>query len=353
MITKKGWKRYFMASLFKKEDSYNAGVVMDDTNACSLLGFELEPSWEDEIATDKDEVTGKEFGSDQEIIQQAVKLTYREPKAKPNSLIGFSALALGNITSTQDGTYTAYKHKIIPVTVGNALPSIQVEEKTGEVQYKYTGIKANSIKISGEAGKLISLEVELLGSGNRETSSTAFASAISESWLKVANCKVWMENGSNISIAASLTQGSQDISSGTPTDLGVRFQSFEFNFNNNLEGQPGFGGNGIFQDIDYGRRAATLSFSLLFNDATELNHYLSQNPLAIEFDLKGALIATGGTMYYGFHLIIPRFKLKTAPIPKGGVDDFLTCDFDCEIFDDGTNPAVIIEGYNAISAYLT
>jgi len=83
-----------------------------------------------------------------------------------------------------------------------------------------------------------------------------------------------------------------------------------------------------------------------------LAYYTDQDVVAVEFNLKGALIAVGGAMYYGVDLIVPRCKIKAAPLPAGGVDDNLTQEFDVEIFDDGTNSPVEIIGYNAQAAYM-
>lgn len=355
MITKKGWASQLMMSFFTKEASYNAGVTMIAANACSMKGYESVMEPDDNVQNDKDSVTGSEYGTDSEIVSNGVKLSYKETRAKPNSVAGIAALCQGAVTSTQDAALTAYKHKIIDVAVGVELPSAQAEIKVGDIQYALPGIKGNSFKIMGDTAKdngLISLESELIGSGDRNISATAFVASISESWLKLSNCKVWMESGADITIATPLTQGTEDISSGTPDDLGIRLKSFEFEHNNNLDPQYGAGGGGSAQDIDYARRTKALKFTLLFKDSTEIAHYLAQDPLAIEFDLQGALIAATGTMYYGIHLIIPRFKLMNDPQPVGGVDDTLTCEFECDIQDDGTNPASIIEVYNAQAAYL-
>lgn len=352
MITKKGWQQTLMMSLFMKEATYNAGVSMVDANACSMKGFELTPEYPDEVANDRDEVSGLEHGSDQEIIEQRVNFTYSEPKAKPNSLIGLAALVLGSITTTKDGENDAYSHKIVPVTVGTALPSISLEHLKGGIQYLYKGIKGNTLTLSGEAGGLVSLEAALTGSGNRGVSSTEFAAAIAESWLKVNQMKIWLESGASISIAEALTQSAQNISSGAGTSLDVRFKSFSFNFNNNLEPQAGAGGAGVLQDADYGRRSAEYSISLLFGSQTDLDYYLNQTIVAVELDLVGAEIDGEGSKKFGFQLVIPKLRLNTAPLPQGGPGDTLTCDFDMSVFDDGTNPAVILEGYNAVDAYL-
>ena len=355
MITRKGWASQVALGLFKKEATYNAGVSMIAANACSMKGFESVMEPDDNVQNDKDSVTGSEYGTDQEIITKGVTLTYKEARAKPNSVAGIAALCQGDITSTQDGGLTAYSHKIIDVAEGVELPSTQGEIKVGGVQYALPGIKGNSFKLSADTAKdngLVSLESELMGSGDRTISATAFPASITESWMKMSNCKVWLESGADISINAALVQGTQDISSGTPDDLGIRLKSFEFTHNNNLEPQYGAGFAGVAGDIDVARRTKELKFTLLFKDSTEIDYYLNQNPLAIEFDLKGALIAATGAMYYGIHLIIPRFKLMKDPQPLGGVDDVLTCEFECDIQDDGTNSASIIEAYTAQAAYL-
>lgn len=353
-ITKKGWNQDLMMSLFTKEDTYDAGVTMSDANACSMQGYEFEPSWPDTVVTDKDEVTGKEHGYDQELVEKGFEATYKEAKAKPNTLAGLAALVLGSISSSQDAELTAYKHTITPVTVGTALPSIHVEHEKGGIQYKYYGVKGGSLTLSGEAGQPVSLEATLKGSGTRATSETEFAASISESWLLMQKMKVWLESGANISItaAASRVQDAEDISSATPDNLYPRLKSFTFGWQNNLEGQPGAGGGGVLQDIDYGRRAVELKTSIIFYDSTELDYFIDQSVVAVEFDLKGALIAAGGAMYYGFDLIIPRAKIKAAPLPQGGAGDTLTQEIEYEVFDDGTNKAAEIIVYNAQAAYM-
>lgn len=354
MQSKKGWAQQCMMSLFKKEATYDAGVTMSNANSCSMQSFELTPDWDDTIRNDKDQVTNKEHGNTQEIQRQGIKLLYKELTAKPNTLAGLGMLAFGAETITQDEALASYKHKITPVAHGTALPSMQVEHLKGGIQYAYKGVKCNTLKIAGEQGGYANVEAELIGSGTRATSATAFSTAISESWLKLANCKVWMETGANISIDATLTQATENISSATPDTLHTRIKSFEWMWNNNLVPQEGFGGAGVYQDCDFGRRMQELSFTLLFNDSTELDYFLNLNPCAIEFDLKGGIIAagTGTDYYYGFHLIIPRFFIKKAPLPIGGVDDTLECEFECECVEDGTNAPVILEAYTAQASYL-
>ncbi|MCK5021377.1 MAG: hypothetical protein KAS32_30475, partial [Candidatus Peribacteraceae bacterium] len=124
MITLKGWDSQFMLSLFKKEAVYDTAIAMSSANACSLKGFECDVEYDDSVIDDKSEVTGTEHGTEQELVEKGVKLTIKEPKAKPNTVAGLAALVMGNVVSTQDSTFTGYKHKITPVAVGTAIPAI-------------------------------------------------------------------------------------------------------------------------------------------------------------------------------------------------------------------------------------
>jgi len=212
-------------------------------------------------------------------------------------------------------------------------------------------------KLSGKPGGYLSLEAALIGSGTRATSATAMLAAISESWMKMGNAKVFLESGADIAIVASpaYSQGLENISSATPDILSPRLTNFEFLFDNDLEGQYGFGGGDVFVDADYKRRKISLKFSLLFYSDAELAYYIAQSPCAFELNLKGAQIVTASpasSLYYGAIIQIPKFYLKQPPLPKGGPKDTVTADFDCEIVDDGTNPAAIIEVFNEQAAYL-
>jgi len=354
MITKMGWNRELALSLFKKETSYNAGVTMNSSNDCLMSGWEGEPvDWDDKVESDKAQVTGLEHGYDQEIVRYGAKLSYKEPKAKPNSVAGLAALILGSVVSTQDGAHAGWHHRIVPVTAGTALASIQVDEKIGGIQYAYTGFKGGTLKLAGKADDgFVSLEASLTGSGSRATSAVAFPAKIVESWLLLSNAQMWLESGANISIAAGPTHGAEDISSATPDIFSPRMKSFDFTWDNKLEAQYGIGGAGILHDISYGRRTADLKFTLLFNDAAELAYYEAQTIVAVELDLRGSLIDQAGSMYYGLQLVIPKLRLKKSPSPKGGPGDELTADYDFEVFDDGTHSAVILDVWNAQAAYL-
>lgn len=346
-----GWQRQLMLSLYKKEASYNAGVTMNSTNACEMHGYDSDPAdWNDEVVDDGQELTGSEFATKQEILRQRVEIAYAEPRAKPNSLAGIGALVLGNVASVQDGALVAYRHDITPIAAGTPLPSIQAEEKIN-TQRAYTGVVGKSLKISGKEDGFVGFSAQLIGSGSRATSATAFAAKITESWLKTTQMKVWLETGAQIAIAATPTQDAEDISSATPDDLKLRLISFDWEWDNQNFLNFGYG-SAVLQENDKGpMRKCTLTFSLRYNDDTELNYYINQDLAAIEFDAKGALIATGGAMFYGMQLVVPAFRLKKIG-RKGKVGDFFTQDFEATVLNDGANAVSKLSVYNAKAAYL-
>ena len=358
-ITRKGWDEQFMLSGFTKEDTYDAGATaMTATHAFSFSSFNpIEPEWDDTVTNDKDDVTGQEHGTDQEITEQSVKITVGENKAKPNTVAALAAMTLGGIVTLKDGADDAYRHTFTPIAHGSLLPSGEGGHKKGGIQTKYTGLMSNSIKLSGEPGGHLSVESELWGSGSRTVGDgTAFPVSITESWMAMKNAELHVETGANINAAipSPLVQGADDISSATPDDFKVRVKSFEFTFTNNFEKQIGFGGAGVAQEIDFMRRAVTMKFTLNFLNsaaAVEFGYYTDQDAVAVELDLKGAQIDTsasaGVPLFYGIQIIVMRGKLISVPLPTGGPSDILTQEFELDVQNDLTNPACQIEVYNA------
>lgn len=347
--------RRLMMSLGRKEATYGAGVTMNDANADEMHGFDSEPAkWDDDVISDQGTITGNELATTQEIFQQKVMLTYSEPRARPNSLAGLAALVLGSVTSVQDGALVAYRHKIVPIGINSPLPTIQAEEIFGGIQKAYKGVIGKSLSIEAEEGGFIKLTAELEGNGSRANSATAFAAKVSESWLKVRDALVWLEDGANISIDATPTQGLENISSATPTSLAIRLKRFSLKWDNKVFLHPGFGGAGLYQEADKGSpREPSFTASLYFEDETERDFYLNQTRLAFECDLKmgTAPIAGGGTFYYGMDLIIPAWQIKKAT-PTGPVNEWCGLDLEGTIMADGVNDPVILYVYNAQPAYL-
>jgi hypothetical protein len=355
-LIKKGWDQELMISTAAQEDAgvYDAGVaVVDNTTHTAAKGFLQEREWNDGIATDKEEVTGTEHGTDQEITEKRTGGTLGFPKGLAHWIGFYGAAVLGAVTVTPDGGPSAYRHAITPVVEGTSLKSWQLFHKIGGQQYKYTGCKGNSLKISGEEEGYILAELGWMGSGTRAKDTESLVAVPSSSWTPINLADVFMESGANISITAqaSWAQGAENISSATPETLNKRVKSFEFIFNNNLEPIAGSGGDGTLQDLEYQRRTIELKLTMRFKDQTELDHYLAQDALALEVNVTGASIGDA-TYNEGFILVIPRFKLKAPPLDGGDPNATLEIELDADVQDDGTNKAFQLNVYNTTAAYL-
>ncbi len=346
-MAKYGFATEGMFSFLTKEVSYGAAVVINSTNFFSLRGAKIKVEWPDDVKDDGDMVTGHEFPTTQEILQAQTRITITEDKAHPAFVAAAMAIAAGSNTPAQDGVLTAFRHKAVPIAYGSAMPTINGVVKIGGGQYLYKGLFAESVKISAKKGDYLSCELVLRGNGSRTTDATSFVAWPAESWFKSRNIRAWKESGANISISPTPVQGAEDISSATPAALAPRLESFDFSWANNPELQLDNLG------VDMGRRAASLKYSLLYDDTTEIGHYANQDNLALEFDLdSGTIIAATGAFKYGIDLIVPCCSLKAAPIPDGGETKILKADYDVTIKDDGTNPIFEFYTYTSIAAFI-
>lgn len=353
---KKGWEQHFMASTLAEEDGdvYNAGVAtVDATTHTAGKGFLTEREWPDVMASDKEEITGTEHGTDQEITEKRTGGTITFPKGQEHWLGFFAAAVLGAEVLTPDAGVLAWRHAFTPVVEGTALKSFQLLHSIGGQQYTYKGCKGNSLKISAEEEGYITAEMAWLGSGARDKSSESLVAAPSNNWTPINLAKAFMESGANITITAqaAMVQGLENISDATPETLNKRVKSFEIIFNNNMEMVAGAGGAGELQELNYGKRTIEMKLGLRFKDQTELDHYLAQDALALEINVKGAVIGDG-TYFEGFILVIPRFKLKAPPLSQGDPGATLEIELEADVQDDGTNKAFQLNVYNETETYL-
>lgn len=347
-----GFERKIALSLFKKETTYDAGVTpFDSTTAVQMCGFTSDiGEWEDSILNDAEDITCTDFPTQQEILRKVTTIPYAETKAKPNSIAGLGALVFGGIVTTQEGAFGGRVHQLFPQASSAILPSIEVKEDFGATQYTHTGVKGNSIKIFGKEDGLVGFEAMMKASGNRASSAVVLPPVIKESWLKTTQMKVFLESGAAISITPA-SQGVESISSVTPQDLKVIFKSFELEYSNELFLEHGYGSETI-QEMNQQRRKCGLKFSIWFQNAQELDYFTNQTPIALQLDAAGGLIDPLGTFRYGLQIIVPKFQLAKAPIPKGGAKDGLSQDFECTVLSDGTNPVCMVNVYNGQAGYL-
>lgn len=349
-----------MMSLGDKEATYDAGPALWTYPAAyQLFEFgEAFVAWEDRIETDRETVHGSQHATLSEIIYQDARFTYGEPRIRPSHLGGLAALALGNLSaSVQDAALAAYRHKILPVGATVVLPGIGIQEKASGEQYKYSGVRADSIRIYRN-GAYWAVEVALIGSGTRATAADAFVAKLTgENPLRWQDTFCWLETGTDISIDAAPTQGLENISSGTPDALKSRLVDAEFRWGNDLQAEDGYapGGSAVRTRLDHGPgRIGNVRLDLIVDEATlaaERAYYTGQVNTCVEIENKGAtVIAAGGAMYPGFDLIIPRTKLR--PIGRGVRDGYNVITFEGELFDDGVNETAILYVYSAQATYL-
>lgn len=348
-----------MLSLFDKEASYDAGPGSWATGSCSLLDFDdasAQEVWDDTLQGDTDVITGKEFVDVHEIARQSVRLNYTEPRVKPNTLAGLLGLSMGTVATTQDGTETAYRHKITPAA-SVSLPSIGIQTlREGGVQRKSTGMKADSFTLANN-GPYFRCQSGLIGSGTRTTASDTFTASITENWLRWGNAKIYVKNtgGSPITVPATPDQTAANLG-GSEVNFSTRVLEWSLNWQNSLP--PDFGYRASTGDVRGNfhpvRRRATLTMKFETDsatEATELAYYLSQNKLALELNCNmGVLIDAQGAFLYGFIIIIPSAQLTS--MPRGQTNEFENLDMVAEVRDDGTNDEMVAWVYNARATYL-
>lgn len=350
-----------MLSLGDMEATYDAGPgAWVAASAVQLYEFgDAYAAWDDVIITDRDVIHGSQFATITEITGQDLRLAYAEPRVRPTNLAGFAALVGGVVASTKDGTFAAWRHKCTPVGAAVALPSIGAIEKSSGEQYKYTGVCADTFKITrgGPNNRYFALDVGLVGSGTRVTDATAFVAKVAENPFSWGKVKCFLEAAPNIAVRATPAQGSINISAGAGTELTARLLSFEFSHNNALDVQDGYyPGTGLVRGrLDHGEgRTAHIKVTLIVNPATlatERGYFTAQTGLALELNLdSGVLVAAGGTFKFGFDLIVPLLHL--APITRGVQTDWATITLEGDCMDDGTNPLWIFYVWNGYTAYL-
>ena len=348
--------RRIAISSYKREAAYGTAPTVNSTNYSELDEFTSAPAaFSDDAASNVDTIIGRALPTKHEITVPKVELPYTEPRARPNSIASLLALSLGAPTaSTQDGALVAYRHRFILPTPGTDALSGAAVELAGD-QRLYPGIVAKSFSMEGASKGYLSCQGSLMGSGSRAANADAFPSKIVEPWMNMGHMSAWIEVGATRSIAATPTQGAQNISSGAGIALKDRIAKMSFGLDETvmLDWGIGGGGAGLAQQAFYGAQPKVkLSFTLAYKDVTEINYYFNQNDLALEFDLKHpSLIAVGGAFYWGIHLVIPHCRFK--PMGRtGNVGEFLGQDIEVEVMDDETNPPIILHIYNSKSVYL-
>lgn len=349
-----------MLGLFRKEAAYNAWIpAWNATTACSMLDFDHatpDVSWDDLVEDDDTLVHNYEYATVQEIVRQSVRFTYTEPRTKPNTLAGLLGLALGTISTIQDGGAAAYRHKLTPAAP-MSLPSINVQiAHYWSGQFLYTGIKADSFTLRNN-GSYLSFACPLIGSGAREEVFTEYVPAIEESWLRWGDCHLYL---SEVSLAP-LTVPTAPAQSGSnlgidAVDISTRVLRMEVNHPNALWAEGGYRpSTGVLRgNLLTAKRHTDVMLEMQVDNTLEidlLTRYLEQTPLAFEWQCTtGTLIDSAGIFKYGASIIIP--KLQFLGLKRGEQFDTDTLEITGRVLDDKTNPVIVAWVWNGQGTYL-
>jgi len=349
-----------MLALFKQESVYGTWLsVWNATTACAMRDFDrasTQDLWDDVLEDDDAVLHNTEYPLRQEIVRQSVRFSYTEPRVKPNTLAGLLGLALGSLTTTQDGSVTAYRHKIVPASP-LALPSINAQvAHTAASQYLYTGMKSDGFTLRNN-GAYLAFTCPLLGSGSREDVITEFVPAIDEAWLRWGDSRLYIADMTGVVLSIPTTPGQTGSNLGSAAvDISTRALSMEVNHPNALWAEGGYRpSTGVLRGrLLTAQRRTDVSLTLQVDtarEATELAWYLQQSPLAFEWQCASStLIAIGGTFYWGATILIPKLQLRR--VQRGEDHAIGTIEFAGRILDDQTNPVMVGFVYNAQPTYL-
>lgn len=306
-----------MFGLYLRERTY-AGALNWPSAGCRMTDYDHSSAhaiWDDLVEGNRDLGHGAEHTTTQDLVRQSVRLPYVEPRAHPNTLGGLMTLALGNRITTQDGALQSYRHALTFAGSNLSLSmSAQVHHVPGQ-QYLYPGLKADTFLLRNN-GPFLTLQCDMIGSGARPLSATAFTSIVNDPWLRWGDCHIWIKDVTStaLTLPGVPVQGSTNLGIGA-LDISSRIVRLEYLQPCHIDGENGYRpSTGVVRGSLYpGRREAgvVLEFELeSASEVDEVNYYLLQRGIALEWQCVGTLIQPGGTFYYGFTIILPRLQFK-------------------------------------------
>jgi hypothetical protein len=358
-IDPRHWRDQLMLTLFAKEGTYGASPSWSNDLACTMADYDTQAAheeWDDAVDDDEAQLHGQEYPTVQVITRQSVRWDYHESRCKPNTLAGLMGLALGDISTTQEGILLAWRHRLRPIS-SVSLPSISGQTRhAGGLQYLYTGIKGDGFTLEAN-GAYVGFRCPLIGSGYREASASgSFADAVSEDGLRWGDAKLYLlDTGSSpLSLATSPVQGETNLGEDA-VDLSVRIRTWRLVYDNRLADEAGYRPStglyrGAFHPV---RRRTTLTIELdCLSDTEELllGHYLTQSRLACELNLDSGIAINGGTYRYGLVLIVPRLRFRR--VTRQEREEFDTLALEGRVHADGTNPVLQAWVFNGQPTYL-
>jgi len=348
-----------MMSLFTREASYDAPVTVSASTTCAMRDFDdasPHEEWDDLVDDDAPLVHGQEYRVVQQIVRQSVRLRYREPRTKPNSVAGLIGLALGSIASVQDGTANAWRHRL------SRGPSVQMPSITVQTrhalgsQYRYTGVKSDGFTLAAN-GAYLSLEARLIGSGSRTRAGDTFPATVDERWLRWGDARLyWVEAPTAITLPTAPVQGTTNLGAAAVEISRRLISSFRLEHGSNLLEQMGYrpASGRVRAHLHPEQRETRVEMELEVSfdlEVTEIDRYFNQTPMALELNVdSGTLIDPAGTYRYGLIVIIPRLQWRRVRYEEEHQLETLV--LEGQVLADGTNAELVVWVFNKQPTYL-
>lgn len=176
------------------------------------------------------------------------------------------AYALGDVSTSGDGTTTPYTHTIVPIQAGQELPSLTVQNNNALLGLlrNYVGGKVDTITITGSAEEAVTLEAEMLFKDVLNTGTPAVAVAELDNYFMFYEGQVKV-NGQELADVTEL----------------------EVEITNNLERRFTLSkSDRTPQRIEEGGLEITASLTVDFTELSQYNAFKNGDPIELEFLLQ-------------------------------------------------------------------
>jgi len=337
-----------------RETTYGTGIAWASASPVLLKHEEL-PVWAKprRIVTDKNIFTGKKGITERDIRSWDVARTH-QARLLPDPTILLMALLAGkaaggtpNVTASQLGGTTAYKH-VVPVAP--ALPEAfsvtgwQANPLTGNKVF--AGMTCKSLKISAKEADFVRLSAELVGDGSMAAGVdiSAGVAPSGESYLSWEDCDLLIGG----------TFSGTDVSGGTSIKTLVKQVDLAINGGPETEFQMGGDGDyadaAIIKDLKPENRGV-LDLTFKPADTTYLDYLAAETEAVAEFIITGALADTG--YYFELSWIFPVGRVMKADPNRDG--SIMTADMSIVSLKDDSasdHPEIYFYGQNKATAYL-
>lgn len=368
MASQYGFQRVIGISSSSKETTYGTDLHSGTNHKyfVSSDAFNVEA----EFVEDTDTVTGHEEVYAMNLIAKSVAGSLDFPRVRPNDLATIAAYAMGDNTTDADtvasGSGDDERHKIRPVkfNAGTAavctLPSFTLQEqKMGSVFYTYPGCMIDSFTLSCEKKGWFSLNATVLGSGtatHTTSSGWTLTEVTDEPILKAGDANIFLVEGAGAASALTQSTSADNLDGSAVAGVTGKIQNLEWSYNNNIDGDflYEFGSGTIRNRAERTRRTqgVTLTIELDTNfNAQWLAWLTGGTELGLEIDVGSIAVSGSGAENYGFDLLFPRLRVRSANI-TGGMDRLMV-DVDCAVLDtDSTDDdgSVMLDVINKVSA---